>query len=91
MAEWSESAMADFETIMDYISRDDHETAIQVGRRIRTAILRLSEFPGIGKPGRREGTRELFLPGLPFVIIYNIRNDSVQIVRILHTKMLWPR
>jgi len=43
-----------------------------------------------GKPGRRSGTRELAVPGLPFQIVYRGRADAVEIVRILHNAQRWP-
>jgi addiction module RelE/StbE family toxin len=91
MIDWSDSAVADFETILEYISRDNHEMAINIGLRIRSAIMRLKEYPLIGKPGRRSGTRELNLPGPPFVVVYTTDGERIQIARILHAGMLWPR
>ncbi len=31
------------------------------------------------------------MPSLPYVIIYQVRSDTVHIVRILHSSQDWPR
>jgi plasmid stabilization system protein ParE len=37
-----------------------------------------------------EGTRELPLPPLPFVVVYRIRNDIVEIANVIHGEQKWP-
>ncbi len=75
---------------MGYIAREDPAAARQVGSRIWAAVSRLDRFPEIGLRGRRHGTRELFLPRLPYVLVYQCAPDRVTILRILHTSMRWP-
>jgi toxin ParE1/3/4 len=50
----------------------------------------LARFPHRGRPGRSPNTRELVFPGLPFLAIYRIRGDGIEIVRILHGAQNWP-
>jgi len=50
----------------------------------------LADHPGIGRPGRVDGTRELVIPGLPYVIAYLHRGDTVTVLRVLHGAMRWP-
>lgn len=88
--EWSQRSLADLRSILDAISQDDPPTAAAVGERILAAVERLAEFPGIGRPGRRSGTRELVLPHLPYVVVYNVINETAFILRLLHTSMNWP-
>lgn len=38
----------------------------------------------------RAGTRELVFTGLPFVAVYRIREDVIEISRILHGAQKWP-
>jgi toxin ParE1/3/4 len=52
---------------------------------IATAVNRLADFPALGRPGRKPGTRELVIPRLPYIVIYRVRGERVQILRVLHT------
>ena len=60
-------------------------------REIYDAPTMLLTFPHRGRPGKKEGTRELLMPSLPYVIIYQVRGDTVHIARILHSSQEWPR
>jgi toxin ParE1/3/4 len=47
-------------------------------------------FPNRGRPGKKEGTRELIMSLLPYMMIYTVRGDAVYVVRILHGAQQWP-
>jgi plasmid stabilization system protein ParE len=36
------------------------------------------------------GTRELVIGGLPYIIPYRIRENDIEILRVLHTARRWP-
>jgi toxin ParE1/3/4 len=57
------------------------------GKRIR---LPLKSFPHNGRTGRVDGTRELPLPPLPFVVVYRILADIVEIANVIHGAQRWP-
>lgn len=40
--------------------------------------------------GTKAGTLEIPVSGLPFVIIYRVRKEAVEVVRILHGARQWP-
>jgi len=44
----------------------------------------------LGRDGRVEGTRELVVSGLPYIVVYRITGSDVHIVGIQHTSRLWP-
>ncbi|MBI1331159.1 MAG: hypothetical protein GC166_14780 [Alphaproteobacteria bacterium] len=44
---------------------------------------RLEMFPERGRPGRRRGTRELTTVW-PYVIVYRVRGETVEVLRIWH-------
>jgi toxin ParE1/3/4 len=50
----------------------------------------LQKFPHRGRPGRKTSTRELVIPNLPYVVIYRIREQIIEITRILHGAQNWP-
>ena len=88
---WSDPALRDFTQICDYI--DEHGSAAiarRVALQIYESIGTLSGFPESGRTGRKPETRELVFAGLPYVAIYRITNDSVDVLRILHGAQQWP-
>ena len=44
----------------------------------------------MGRPGRVADTRELVIPGLPFIVPYAEYDGEIVILRIVHTSMEWP-
>ena len=40
---------------------------------------------------RDRGTRELIFSGIPFLVMYRVRDDVVEILRILHGAQRWPQ
>ena len=43
----------------------------------------------MGKPGRVQGTREL-VAHRSYILIYAVKADQVQVLRLLHTARQWP-
>lgn len=50
----------------------------------------LVQFPYLGRAGRKSNTRELMFHGLPYLAIYRLRDEIVEILRILHGAQNWP-
>jgi toxin ParE1/3/4 len=40
--------------------------------------------------GGIEGTRELVFAGLPYIVVYRIQDQSLEILRIYHSAQDWP-
>lgn len=79
-------AVWDLTEIRTYIAADDPEAAQRVGQRLATLINGLSKMPGLGKPGRVFGTRELVTPRIgktTYVVVYRVKSDRVEILRVL--------
>ena len=51
--------------------------------------VRLADHPGLGRPGRVNSTRELVVHQ-HYLMIYDLANDQVRILRVLHTARQWP-
>ena len=73
-------AISDLQAIRDWIAQDSPRRAIKILRRIRYAVSVLDRFPKRGRPGRRLGTRELIVPRLPYLIIYEMRHATGEVV-----------
>ena len=88
---WTDPAARDLTQICDYIGeRGSLAAARRVAISIFGAVATLEEFPERGRSGRKTGTRELVLPGLPYLAIYRLKGDAVEILRILHGAQNWP-
>lgn len=87
---WSLEAADDLEQIVRYIQRDNPEVARKVARIIVDAVGALSTFPERGRAGRISGTRELVVSTLPWIAVYRIRKEGVEVVRIYHGAQNWP-
>ena len=87
---WSPDAADDFTALIRNIRQDNPSAALQVGRAIYDAVAQLNTFPNRGRPGRVKGTRELPLTRLPFLVVYRVRENAVEIARVLHGAQRWP-
>jgi toxin ParE1/3/4 len=43
-----------------------------------------------GRPGRWPGTRELIIPGTPYIVPYRVKGPVVEILRVFHGARRWP-
>lgn len=87
---WLREATASLDSHFDYVSSRNPTAAKAVFQRIVGAVERLQEFPSSGRVGRIGGTREVVVPGLPYVVVYRIKKDIVEILRVFHTSTDWP-
>ena len=88
--DWTPSARSDLVEIFEHIQRDDPRAASGLLDRIDAAVSRLSEHPGLGRPGRVVSTRELIVPRTPYVVAYRVVGNDVQVLRVLHGAWTWP-
>jgi toxin ParE1/3/4 len=54
------------------------------------AIAGLRKFPNRGRIGVAENTRELILSQWPYIAVYEIIGDQVEVLRIRHAVQDWP-
>ena len=87
---WLNAATHSVRRLHARIAADNPPAARRVVERIRQAIDRLADFPASGRRGQVEGTRELVIPGLPYLVVYRVRENTVEILRVFHTAMHWP-
>ena len=87
---WTSDAADDLERISEYIAEDRPETARRIALDIIQSVDALETFPNRGRPGRVEDTRELVLAPLPFIAVYEVGEQEVQVLRILHGAQQWP-
>ena len=86
---WLSSALVELDRIHEYIARENPQAAARIFRQIRKAPRQLAHFPHLGRPSQVEGTRELVVSGLPYVVVYRVDEDYIEILRVFHTSMNW--
>jgi toxin ParE1/3/4 len=87
---WSPAATEDLFRIIEYIRQENPAAAQRIAKTIYDSTGSLKSFPNKGRTGRVEGTRELPLPPLPFVVVYRVLKDIVQIANVVHGAQKWP-
>jgi toxin ParE1/3/4 len=87
---WTFAAAEDLQEIADYPFEKTPSTAAELIRRIYKARSTPKEFPNRGRIGKKQGTRELLIPSLPYIVIYQVGKNVVNILRILHAAREWP-
>lgn len=88
---WSVPAADDVERICAWIERDNPEAARRIAATIYNGVSQLQIFPGLGRVSIRvKGWRELVFPPLPYIVVYRVQEDSIEIARVFHGAQDWP-
>lgn len=82
MALNSDAANSNLDAAAEYIAKDDSDLAQKMYAYIRNRVQELAKCPGMGRPGRVFGTRELVIERYSYIIPYRIRENEVQILRV---------
>ncbi len=80
---------ADMEAIVEYIAHDNARAAIELCNTIVRRVAELAKQPRLYRAGRVRGTREMVVHP-HYVVIYRLRRDAIEIIRVLHTARQWP-
>ncbi len=59
-------------------------------KQIKYKVSLLMEQPAIGRLGRVPNTRELIIDHTPYILPYRVRDNKIEIFRVLHTSRKWP-
>jgi len=87
--EWTVPALQHVREAREYIEIDSPGAAARQIDRIEAAVNLLRAFPMMGRAGRRSGTRELPVPGTPYLLVYRVKRESVQMLAVLHGARDW--
>ena len=88
---WSPRAITHLADLRAYLAHENPGAAGRVATALLTAVERLAGLPNLGRPGRVPGTRELVVPGTPYVIPYRLRAGRLEIIAVFHGRQRWPR
>ena len=90
MLVWLQRAIQDRDAQLDYIAQDNPTAAVSQGDRIAEQIEILQQHPQMGRPGRKQGTRELVISRTPFIVVYRVKGKRIELLRVLHGAQQWP-
>lgn len=88
---WSPLAAEERFEQLDYIAQDNPLAAITQDEEIEQQTSLLVEQPEMGRVGRVKGTRELVITHTPFIVVYRIKGERIEILRLLHGAQTWPK
>ncbi len=87
---WTRRALREIDQAFAFVARDSPAAASAMVAAMEARAAVLAEHPEIGRPGRMDGTRELVLPGLPYILPYRVRDGRIEILAVFHTSRAWP-
>ncbi|WP_162937246.1 type II toxin-antitoxin system RelE/ParE family toxin [Indioceanicola profundi] len=69
-----------------YVSQHNPRAARAQVQLLRQAAKRLRSFPHLGHPAAVVGTRDLKVPGTPFLLRYRVGTDVIEMLAIFHER-----
>jgi toxin ParE1/3/4 len=82
--QWSNPARTDLQNIARYLEENSPSLLSSTIRDLYGTVRELKQFPYRGREGRKKGTRELVFTRLPFVAVYRVKNETIDVLRIWH-------
>ena len=88
---FNEVARNDILRIHDYIHQRSPAAAARVVISIQLATNRLSSFPYSGRSGGVAETREVVVAQLPYIVVYRIMPEYIEVIAVFHAAENRPR
>jgi toxin ParE1/3/4 len=87
---WTLPAVADLDQLVRHVAKDNVDAAFRIEDRIMAAVARLERHPASGRPGALQDTRELVVVRTPYLVVYRLNQQAVEILRVIHGAQNWP-
>jgi len=87
---WTPLALSNLSSAFDFISNDKPEIAKAIIAKIMNSLQQLETFPESGREGQVKDTRELIVSTTPYIVVYRLKKEQLEILAILHTSRKWP-
>lgn len=84
-ADWLHEATRELDSLYDYVAKSNPQAARRLLRAILTAVERVAQFQTSGRTGEVPGTREVFVRGTPFRVVYRVQLGRVVVLRVFHS------
>jgi addiction module RelE/StbE family toxin len=86
---WARLAAVDLDRIFEHIRKENPVAAGEVVQAIYDGCGSLKDFPQRGRPSRMIGRRELVFASFPYIAVYRVRENAIEIIRIYHAAQNW--
>jgi toxin ParE1/3/4 len=81
---WTPEAAENLELIYSYLCEHHPSFAESTVRTLYNAVRSLRDLPERGRLGTLPATREFVLPRLPYIVVYRITEQTVEVLHIYH-------
>ncbi len=88
---WLERAQQNLANELSFIDNEERRVAKRIARHVKERVASLVEFPNKGREGRVPKTRELIFSQIPYILVYRVHNDRIEILRFLHASRKFPK
>ena len=86
---WTRTAHADRKTIRVHIAQHAPKAALDLDQLFSNKVDVLLTHRELGRIGRVAGTREL-VAHKNYILVYDLADDMIRILRVLHVARQWP-
>jgi addiction module RelE/StbE family toxin len=86
---WAPRAVTDLERIFNFLEQSNPAAALRAVETIYNAAGSLETFPERGRVSRRPGARELLCAPWPYIVVYRVAGETVEIARVWHAAQDW--
>lgn len=83
-------ALSNLNEIAEYYEGKQSGLGYRFAEYYYKQVEQLELMPNIGRSGKLFGTRELVLHEFPYLVVYRIRKEYVQVLRIFHQQRYYP-
>lgn len=87
---WAPAAANDLQDIYQYLQEHHPSLAQSTIQKLYDAARSLKRFPNRGRVGQLRDTREFVMAPMPYIIVYGVEPNTVNIYRVVHTSEDWP-
>jgi len=87
--EWTVKALIDLDEAQRYIAQESPIAAQAIAQRIHDAVRLLQSQPDIGSPAHIPTVRVWVVARSPYLIVYRVRGETVEILRLWHGRRDW--
>lgn len=88
--QWTTPATEELVSAYEYVASENPAAARRIMNHLWKTVDILAQHPMAGRKGRAAGTRELVIPGTPFIVGYRIEKKEIWILAVMHAARKWP-
>jgi len=87
---WRQRAEDERAGIFNYIAKDNPRAAAALDEEFKAKATIAARNPGLYRPGRIPGTREIVVKS--WIMVYQVRKnpDAIVVMRVIHSSRQWP-